>query len=142
MTFKICEPAIFELIKTLVASEKAYWLAAPPNTPGPFLIFQEIDSNQFGKPVLNRTPGQPGTVQAFMQIDAYAATPAESKALGKSVEFTLDGYSGTVYHGSNSPQDSVVIGAITKQNDIDLEDRTDEPLLFRNSAVYLVTYNQ
>jgi len=142
MTYKICEPAIHELIKTLVAGEKAYWLAAPPNTPGPFLIFQEIDSDQFGKPVLNRTPGTPGTVQAFIQIDAYADAPAEAKALGKSVEYTLDGYSGTVYHGPNSPQESVVIGAITKQNDIDLVDRTDEPLLFRNSAVYLVTFNQ
>lgn len=143
MTYKVCEPAIYELIKALVTSEKVYWLAAPPNTAGPYLIFQQIDSSQFGKPVLNREAGQAGTVQASIQIDAYGTTAAEAAALGKSVEYTLDGYSGTVYHGNNSPQDSVVIGGITKQpGAFYLVDRTDEPLLYRNSAVYLVTYNQ
>lgn len=143
MTFKYPEPAIFELLKTLVANEAVFWEAAKPNQPGPFIVYQQVDSDQFGKRVLNRSAGQAGTVQSYIQIDCYGTTPAEKKALGKLVEYTLDGYEGTVYHGSNSPQDSVVIGGISKQDgETDFVDRTDEPLLFRNSAVYLVTYNQ
>lgn len=143
MTFKFVEPAIFELLKALVADENVFWLAAQPNQNAPFIVYQEVDTDQFGKPVLNRAAGQPGTVQSYIQVDCYAAAPDIAKALGKSVEYTLDGYSGTVYHGTDSPQESVVIGAITKQpGALDLVDRTDEPLLFRNSAVYLVTYNQ
>ncbi len=142
MTFKFVEPALFELVKDLVADEKAFWMRAPDNETGPFIIYQHVDRDQFGKNVLNRTPGQPGKVQAYIQIDCYAQVIDVTKALGASVEYALDGYSGTVYHGTDSPQDSVVIDAIALQNDVDLVDQTDEPLLFRNSAVYLVTYNQ
>lgn len=143
MTFKYPEPAIFELLKNIVADESVYWEAAPPNKQGDFIVYQQIDSDQFGKRVLNRTTGQAGIVQSYIQIDCYGTTPAAKKVLGKLVEYTLDGYQGTVYYGDNSPQDSVVIGAISKQDgETDFVDRTDEPLLFRNSAVYLVTYNQ
>lgn len=141
MTFKYVEPAIFELVESL-ASGNAFWLAAPPNQAAPFIIYQGVDGDTFGKNVLNRSAGQAGTVQAYIQVDCYGLTPTVAKELAKAVESTLDGYSGTVYHGTDSPQDSVVIGGISLQNDVDIVDRTDEPLLFRNSAVYLVTYNQ
>lgn len=142
MTYKICEPALFSLLKGLVAGEKVYSLRAPQSEKGPFIIYQRIDRDQMGKNHLHRSAGQPGTVQAFMQVDAYAQDLGAAQALGALIEYTLDGYSGTVYHGNNSPQDFVVIGGITLQNDTDLLDETDEPLLFRHSSVYLVTYNQ
>lgn len=143
MTFKFPEPAIYELLKSLVSGNKVYWEAAPPNEAAPFIVFQEVDSSLLGKRVLNRSAGQAGLVQSYIQVDCYGVSPGTKKALGKLVEYTLDGYSGTVYHGNDSPQESVIIGGISKQDgEFDVVDRTDEPLLFRNSAVYLVTYNQ
>lgn len=142
MTYKYVEPAIFELVKNLVDDDKAFWMRAPQNVTGDFIVYQRVDRQDFGKNILNRTAGTPGKAQAYIQIDAYATDPDTAKALGASIEYTLDGYNGTVYHGTDSPQASVVIGGITLQNDVDLVDQTDEPLLFRNSAVYLVTYNQ
>lgn len=143
MTFKFSEPAIFELLKTLVADESVFWGAAPPNQKADFIVYQEVDTDKMGKFILNPSPGQAATVQSYIQVDCYSETALGAKTLGKLVEFTLDGYENTVYYGGNSPQDFVVIGSISKQDgDAMLVDRTDEPLLFRNSAVYLVTYNQ
>lgn len=139
--FKYPEPAIYELVKGLV-SNNAFWMAATPGQAAPFIVYQQVDGNTLGKAVLNRSAGVAGKAQSYIQVDCYATDPQSAKTLGKSVESTLDGYAGTVYYGDDSPQNSLVINGITYQNDIDLVDRTDEPLLFRNSAVYLVTYNQ
>lgn len=142
MTYKIVEPAIYELLKGLVTGQKVYRLVAPQGENGPFIVYQRIDRDMFGKNHLNRQAGQPGTVQAFVQVDSYAKETDVAAALGAQVEFTLDGYSGTVEYGNDSPKDSIVIGGITLQNEVDLLDETDEPFLFRHSAVYLITYNQ
>jgi len=141
MTYKTCEKGIYELIKTL-ASTNVFAMRAPDNQAGPFIIFQRVDRDNLTKNTLNRTAGVAGVVQAVIQIDAYAAGYYDAKELGASIEFLLDGYSGTVYHGEDSPQDFVEIGGITLQNDGDIIDQTDQPLLFRNSATYLVTYKQ
>lgn len=147
MTFKSVAPAIIELMQPLVDADlsgkkKAYVQKAPQNETGPFIIVQKVDSNIFGKNVLDRAAGVAGTVQAYIQIDAYSLSYYDTDALAKMIESTLDGYGGTVYYGGNSPQDFVVIGGITLQNDVDILDETEEPTLHRNSAVYLVTYNQ
>ena len=138
---KYCERAIYELLKAL-AGGKVYAMQAPHNAPGPFVIFQRIDSERPGKATLNRTAGQGGLAQATIQIDAYAASYFAAKDLGVQIETILDGYRGTVYYGTNSPQESVRIAGVTLQNDSDLFDQTDQPNLFRNSATYLVTYQQ
>lgn len=142
MSVKYVEPALFELLKTLVGNDddgdpKCYVMKAPQNETGPFIIIQRVDSDRF-----RHINGPSGIAQAFMQVDAYGESYYAVKDLAASIESALDGYSGTVYYGSNSPQDSVSIGGITLQNDVDLLDQTEEPTLHRNSAVYLVTYNQ
>lgn len=138
---KIVEPAIHELLKNL-ASGAVYALRAPDGAPGPFVIFQRTDRDQFGKNFMNRSANMPGLVQAVMQIDAYAPGYYQAKELSAAIETILDGYSGTVYYGGNSPQDFVIITGASLQNDVDILDQTDRPLLFRVSNSYLITYQQ
>lgn len=133
---KVCEPAIQELLNAL-APDKVFALRAPDNQKGTFVIFQRVDSQRW------RSINNPsGIAQADMQIDVYSEGYYDAKTLAGSIENALDGFSGTVYHGNNSPQDFVVIGGITLQNDVDILDQEDDPVLYRNSARYTVTYNQ
>lgn len=141
MTFKFPEPAMYELLKPLVTGGDVFRKKAPKNQRGLFIVYQRIDRADFGKQVLNRSAGTPGTAQAFIQVDTYGEDAGAVDDLSTSVEYTLDGYSGIVYHGGNSPQDSVTMD-VSLQNETDTVDQTDEPSLFRNSAVYLVTYKQ
>ena len=133
---KICEPAIFELLNG-IASGDVYSLVAPKNKEGPFIIYQRTSADRW-----RHINGPTGIAQALIQIDAYAESYLDAKALAASIEDLLDGYSGTVLHGSASPQEFVAIGGISLQNDIDFIDETDEPLLYRVASSYLVTYDQ
>lgn len=133
---KIVEYAIYELLKNL-AGGKVFAMRAPAGETGPFIIFQRTDSERW-----RAINGPSGVVRAYIQIDCYAAGIYEAKELGADVESLLDGYMGEVYYGTNSPRDSVKIGGITMQNDLDIFDQTDQPNLFRNSASYVVNYNQ
>lgn len=138
---KTCERAIYELLKTL-ANGDVFAMRAPDNHAGPFIIFQRVDRNTEIKKTLNRTPGTAGLAQVTMRIDAYADSYYDAKDLATSIEDILDGYTGTVLHGTNSPQDFVVIGSVSLQNDFDIVDKTEEPLLFRVSASYLIIHEQ
>lgn len=133
---KYCEPAIHELLKPL-ASGAVYALRAPDNAKGPFIIFQQIDSERW-----RDINGPAGQKQVYMQIDCYDISQYGAKDLGGEVETILDGFAGTVYYGTDSPQKFVKIGGITCQGDDDLIDQTAKPLLHRNSAVYLITHEQ
>lgn len=133
---KLVEPAIYELLKNL-AGGKVYALAAPDGENGPFIVFQRVDSERW-----RDINGPSGIAQAHIQIDSYAEKYYDAKALGASIEVILDGYRGTVSYGTDSPQNTVAIAGITLQNDVDITDQTDEPILFRNAATYLVTYHQ
>lgn len=133
---KTVEPAIFELLKSL-NSNRVYPLNAPQNVTAPFIVYNRVDSERW------RSVNSPsGIAQATIQIDVYAATYQAAKELALSIENTLDGYRGLVYYGTDSPQEFVRIAGISLQNDVDLLDQTEKPLLFRNSANYLVTYEQ
>ncbi len=133
---KIVEPAIHELLKGL-ASAAVYFMRAPQNAVGPFIIIQRTDSERW-----RHINGPTGMVQAYIQIDCYAASYIAAKTLGAAVESILDGYQGTVYYGSQSPQPGVYIGGISLQHDIDTLDQTDAPVLYRNLSTFLVTYRQ
>lgn len=133
---KICEPAIHEKLNVL-APNAVFAMRAPDNQKGTFVVFQRVDSERW------RSINNPsGIAQADIQIDVYSESYYDAKTLAGSIENALDGFSGTVYHGDNSPQDFVVIGGITLQNDVDILDQEDDPVLYRNSARYTVTYNQ
>lgn len=139
MTNKICEPALFELISA-VAGERVYALKAPQHEASdtaPFVVFQRTESERW-----RSINGPSGIAQAFIQVDVYAVNYYTAKQLAADIEYALDGYRGIVYHGDNSPQDFVDIGGISLQNDSDILDETDDPVLYRAYASYLVTYTQ
>jgi hypothetical protein len=133
---KLVEPAIHALIVGLAAGQ-VFAMRAPDKAAGPFIIFQRTDSERW-----RAINGPAGIAQAYIQIDAYENEYYAAKELGAAIETILDGYRGTVYHGTDSPQESVEICGVTLQNDLDIFDQTDEPFLFRCSATYLVTYKQ
>ena len=137
MALKICEPAIIELLKTL-AGGNVLLMRAPDDQDPPFIIIQRIDGRRW------RSLNNPsGIAQATIQIDAYTARYHDTKKLGADIEAILDGFAGQVYHGSAIPQtDFVKINGISLQRDVDILDQTDDPLLYRSSATYLVTYEQ
>jgi hypothetical protein len=127
---------IYELINGL-AGGRVYHLIAKQNETSPFIIIQTTSSERW------RSINEPeGIAQASVQIDCYATTFLAAKQLSGQVEAILDGYRGTVSYGSYSPQDTVRIGGVSLQNELDILDQTDEPRLFRNISTYLVTYQQ
>jgi hypothetical protein len=127
---KLIEKAIYELIKTL-AGGNVFAMRAPDKAEGPFIIFQRIDSTRW-----DSINGTGGMIQAQIQIDAYAKGYYEAKTISAQIEGILNKYSGSVTH------DSIVykIAGVRVQNDVDIFDDTDQPYLFRNSAVYSVTF--
>ena len=130
----ILEKAIYELLKTK-ASGRVYAMRAPQNSTAPFIVYQRVDSSRW------RSINAPsGIGQATIQIDCYDSTVYGAKELAVDIEKLLDGYAGSVTITGNSPQDVVVIGGVTLQSDVDMVDQTDEPLLYRNMARYLFTY--
>jgi hypothetical protein len=133
---KLVEPAIYELLKTL-AGGRVYALRAEQNTPTPFVIFNRTGSDRW-----RAINGPSGIAQAYVQVDAYGADYYEAKELAAEIEDILDGYSGTVTYGSDSPADFVKIGGVSLENDVDLLEQAAEPFLYRNSMSFLVTYEQ
>lgn len=135
---KLLEKALFELIKNLAGSDtKVYALRAPKDAPGPFIIFQRVDSSRF------RSINNPsGVAQATIQIDCYAREYYAAKEMGLTMENLLDGYMGVVYYGDDSPSEFVDIAGISLQGDADILDDTDEPFLYRSTNSYLITYYQ
>lgn len=134
---KTADKAIYELLKTY-ASGRVYAMLAPQNATAPFIVFQEIDSERW-----RSINGPSGVAQATFQIDVYDDSIYDAKTLAAQIEETLDGFSGNVdMAGSDSPSNILNIGGISLQNAVDLIDQTEEPLLYRRSATYLVTYHQ
>lgn len=133
---KTCERGIYELLK-VYASGRVYAQRAPQNATAPFIIFQRVSSERW------RSINNPsGIAQASIQIDVYGADYYQAKDLAATIEAALDGYTGVVSYGASSPQETLAFLGISLQNDVDIFDQTDEPFLYRNSAVYLVTYDQ
>lgn len=130
------EGAIYELLKN-EAGGKVYAMFAPQDTAAPFVIFQRQSGERW-----RSLEGQSGLAQVEIQIDSYAGDFYSMRDLADSIETILDGYRATVYYGSNSPQNSIRIANISLQSESDIFDQTDEPFLFRNSAVYLVTFEK
>jgi len=140
---KFCEPAIQEKLSVALAAldvaltDKVFFMRAPESEDGPFVIIQRTNSDR-----VRDINGPSGLTQDTLQIDSYHTTYLTAKALAADIEDTLDGLRESISYGSDSPQDFVDIRGVSLQNDVDIVDQTDIPLLFRVSASYLVTYQQ
>lgn len=130
------ERAIYELLKTLANGEVSY-MRAKQDAKGPYIVIQRVDSAR-----VRSLQGPSKLPSAYLQIDCYDQSYIASKELSYQVETILDGFRGTVYYGGDSPQESVTIGSISLQNDLDLLDETDDPVMYRNSLTFLVMYHQ
>ena len=133
---KTVERAIYEKLKTF-ASGRVYAMRAVQNATAPFVVFQRTSSDRW------RSVNAPsGIAQARIQVDVYAETYYEAKDMAASIEAVLDGLRDQVNYGDNSPQDFLKIAGISLETDVDLFDQTEEPFLYRNSATYLLKYEQ
>jgi hypothetical protein len=128
---KLVERALYELLKGL-ASGRVYTPLAPPKTVDPFVTIQRVGSDRW-----RSLAGPSGMTAAEIQIDAYAQTYYAAKALGGQIIDLLDGYRGTVTAGS----ESIRIGAVSLEDDADLVDQEEEPLLFRNLLRFNVIFD-
>lgn len=132
------ERALYQKLTAITeVSNRIYALRAPQNVTAPFIVYQRVSSDRW-----RSINGPSRMVQATMQIDVYAQKFSEVKDLALAVEQLLDGFRGEVAYGSDSPQDTLRFAGISLVNDVDILDQTDEPLLYRVSADYLVTYEQ
>ena len=133
---KLVEQAVYEKLRAL-AGGQVYALRAPQNVSGDFIVFQRVNSARW------RSINAPsGVAQATIQVDSYSNTYYGAKELGALVETELDGFRGIVAYGDGSPQETIDIGGISLQSDVDLIEQTDEPFLYRNLMTFLVTYDQ
>jgi hypothetical protein len=131
------EKAIYQLLQDNIPAleNRIYAMIASQDQDPPFCVFQRTDSSRW------RSINNPsGIAQAFIQIDVYARDYYQAKTIAADVEQLLDGYRGTVDFTGDSPADAIKIAGISLQNDIDILEQSDEPILHRNSAAYLVTY--
>ena len=129
------EPAIYELLKNFVSGRVSAMIASQ-RAEMPFIVYQQIDSSRW-----KTITGTTGMAQASIQVDVYSPRYHEMKAIAAQVEQLLDGYDDTVYYSLDGTEDQVRVG-ISLQNAEDMGDSEGDPFLYRNSAVYLVTYNQ
>ena len=125
------EQAIFELIETFTP-ERCYLLVAEQDANTPFSVMQRLTGTRFGS-----LKGPSGLEQARIQIDVYDESIYEAKRVGKQIQELLDGYKGTV----TTPDGDMRIGGCSLEFNADLVDQTDDQKLFRNQAVYLVTFD-
>ena len=128
--------AIHELLKNL-AGGRVYFGAAPPLTQNPCIVIRFNQGDRW-----RSLDGSTGMAQASFIIDSYAEDYYSARDLGEDVEEILDGYRATVYYGTDSPQASVRIAAISITDEEALVETTEEPLVYRIIQTYLVTFEQ
>lgn len=95
---------------TAIAAQVAtrvYPLVMAQGERGDSLVYQRISG--FGEPTLS---GPNGLVETRFQIDAYAVDIDRAAALADLVKARLDGYSGIVPYGEDSPAATVNVRGI------------------------------
>lgn len=133
---KLPELAVKERLSDLI-SNRVYPLRAPDNMTDDFIVYQRVGAERY------RSINAPsGLVQATIQVDCYSKSYYNVKSLQLAVESRLDGFRGVVSYGSSSPQESVRIGGISLISENELIDTEDEPVLYRVTMSFLITYDQ
>lgn len=128
------ETAIFALLSgdagvASIAGDRIFPQIAPEDVDSPFVTYQRISG-----PRIKSMDGPSRLAQPRIQIDAYAESYAQVKALSLAIRKRLDGYRGTV--------SGVRIGGISLETDQDfLEDNMD-PKLHRVSMDFFVMHRE
>lgn len=112
-----------------LVADQIYPLTAPQNAVPPFITYQRVSA-----PRLRSTTGGSGQANPRFQIDAWAATYAEVKALAQQVRLALDNFRGAVA--------GVTIRSCSLESDRDLIDPEADPRLYRVSHDFLIWHDE
>jgi hypothetical protein len=125
-------------ISTDVGGTRIHPTVLPQGTNGPAV--PAIVYNVISEITDHHTQGASGLVMVRMQVDAYAATPAEADELARAIKTRIDGQAGVWPYGTASPQDSVTVQGVFSENA-----RTGyEPdsKLFRSGRDFLIWFEE
>jgi hypothetical protein len=120
--FLLADPAVAALIGTRMTP-----LVLPQNTAYPALTYQRISGQR-----LRSVDGPAGRARPRMQIDSWAETYLEAKALAAAVRRALDGYAG--------PMGAAQVGAVSLDDERDIHE--DEPKVSRVTQDYLISHEE
>lgn len=128
------EKAVYAILKAasgvaaLVAT-RIHPLTAPQSETVPFITYQRISAER-----TRDTRGPTGRARTRLQVDGYAATYPEAKALANAVRQALDGWRGTAA--------SVRVWSAALESDVDFYEDTVDPKLFRVSMDFIITHDE
>lgn len=118
-----------------LAGTRVYPLKAKQGETRPQIVYQRTTA--IAEHTLSG-PASLGTTR--FQIDAWAQDIDTANALANAAKFRLDGYSGTVAYGTDSPQAEVTFYGIFF--DREFEDFDNEAKMYRVSRSYLFHYRE
>lgn len=135
---KDIRPALYALlvgdptVSSLVGGSRIYPVRLPQGDRGPSLVYHRITGL-----VEYEMNGSAGLLQTLMQLDAIATSADAATQLGNAVHDVLSGYRGTVFFGTASPQNSVVVQGIFQTNERDIYDApTEMTMLQRDYSIW------
>jgi hypothetical protein len=123
-------------VQTLVA-DRVYSFRKPQGAATPYIVFQRISGER-----LHTLDGPTGRAHPRIQIDAYATTYPAARAIADAVRAALDGFKGDVAVDAESPPTSLKIVYAALQDDRDFVEDDIDPVLYRVSSDYFVTYQE
>lgn len=137
------QPAIQELLKSVLpnfnSKPAVFFLRAPNNIKNAaFMVLSIVEGGERFRAINNPS----GLAQVVLRVDLYDVGYYSVQGHANAVETILDGYRGIVYHGNDSPQAFTRIAGISLETETELVDETDDPVLYRKSMTYRVTFEQ
>ena len=120
-----------------VTGENIFALHAPKNHPAPYIIFQRVDTD-----IDMHLKGASGIKQALVQVDVYTDEYWKTRAVAGSIQDILNGFRGQVQYTEDEQEETIDVRGITCQSDVDILDGTDDPILCRSTARYLITIKE
>lgn len=125
---------IDDMAVATLAGERIYPLRAKQGETRPQVVYQRISS------IPEHTLDGPVDLATVRyQIDGWAQGIDDAVALADALRFKLDGFSGEVSYGSESPQAVVAFKGIFFDGR-DFEDYDEVAKMYRASRSYLVNY--
>lgn len=119
-----------ELLTTLlapVAGGRHHWVRAPQKTPLPYIVLSRIGGRRD-----YHLQGASGLVASRVQVDCYARSYLECKALARAVALILSGYRGGVIQGT----------FLDSERDLPASDSGEVNHLFRVSLDFMIHHQE
>jgi hypothetical protein len=128
------EAALFSVLSTAPAvsaiiGNRLFPGAAPVNTAAPYAVYSRASARR-----IRSMLGPSRLAMPRIQVDGYAATYAQARAIADAVRGALDGYRGTAA--------GVVIHGASLLTDQDIYEAEALPPLFRVSLDFQITHSE